>query len=85
MITKVRQRASHQIFCDCTAVVGTYFMILHWISAGDLSKEIDSRVKNSVADFCGKDEYEVGDLSSEIDKRSRAKVFDFIGKEVRLS
>jgi hypothetical protein len=47
--------------------------------------EIDSRVKTSVAKFCGKDEYEVGDLSREIDRRARAKVFEFIGKEVRNS
>ncbi len=52
-------------------------------SAGDLTTEIDSRVKSSVAEFCGKDDYEVGDLSAEINKRSRAKVFEFIGKEVR--
>jgi len=53
------------------------------IIAGDLSKEIDSRVKKSVAEFCGKDEYEFGDLSAEIDKRARAKLYEFIGKEVR--
>jgi len=53
--------------------------------AGDLTTEIDSRVKSSVADFCGKDEYEVGDLSSEVDRRARAKVFEFIGTEVRRS
>jgi hypothetical protein len=28
--------------------------------AGDLSIELDKRIKESVADFCGKDEYEVG-------------------------
>jgi hypothetical protein len=50
-----------------------------------LSKEIDSRVKSSVANFCGKDEYEVGDLTREVDRRARAKVFEFIGKEVRYS
>jgi len=54
------------------------------IQAGDLSKEIDSRVKTSVAEFCGKDEYELGDLSVEIDKRARTRVFEFIGKEVRF-
>jgi hypothetical protein len=41
-------------------------------------------VKTSVADFCGKESYEVGDLSAEIDKRARTRVFEFIGKEVRF-
>ena len=31
--------------------------------AGDLSIEIDKRVKSSVAAFCGKDEYEFGGTS----------------------
>ena len=53
--------------------------------AGDLTTEIDSRIKSSVAEFCGKDEYQVGDLSSEVDRRARAKVFEFIGTEVRKS
>lgn len=39
------------------------------------------RVKSSVAEFCGKDEYEVGDLSAEINKRARNKVYEFIGKD----
>lgn len=50
-----------------------------------MTKEIDSRIKSSVAEFCGKDEYQVGDLSSEVDRRARAKVFEFIGTEVRKS
>lgn len=32
---------------------------------GDLSIQIDKRVKESVASFCGKDKYEFGDLSKE--------------------
>lgn len=34
-----------------------------------------------MAEFCGKDEYEVGDLSAEINKRARSKVYEFIGKD----
>ena len=49
--------------------------------AGDLSKEIDSRVKGTVASFCGKDEYEFGDLSQEIDRRVKDRVSDYIGKD----
>ena len=30
---------------------------------GDLSKELDSRIKSTVAGWAGKDEYEFGDLS----------------------
>ena len=49
--------------------------------AGDLSKEIDTRVKSAVADFCGKDAYEFGDLSTEIDKRVKTRVAEFTNKE----
>lgn len=48
---------------------------------GDLSKEIDARVKSAVAHFCGKDEYEVGDLSKEIDSRVKTRVAEFTGKD----
>lgn len=37
--------------------------------AGDLSIEIDKRIKKAVAEFCGKEEYEFGDLSREISSR----------------
>lgn len=48
---------------------------------GDLSKEIDTRVKSTVSEFCGNDTYEFGDLSREIDKRAQSRVKEFIGKE----
>lgn len=49
--------------------------------AGDLSIELDKRVKSTVADFCGKDAYEFGDLSKEIDRRVKNRVADYIGKD----
>ena len=49
--------------------------------AGDLSTEVDKRVKVAVAEFCGNDEYQFGDLSSEIDKRVKNRVADYIGKD----
>lgn len=49
--------------------------------AGDLSIELDKRVKSTVADFCGNDEYQFGDLSKEIDSRVKNRVADFIGKD----
>jgi len=48
---------------------------------GDLSKEIDTRVKSTVSEFCGNDSYEFGDLSKEIDRRAQSRVKEFIGKE----
>jgi hypothetical protein len=50
---------------------------------GDLSKEMDRRVKNAVAKYCGKDEgdYQFGDLSKEIDRRVKDRVSDYLGKE----
>ena len=47
---------------------------------GDLSVELDKRIKSSVADFCGKDEYAVGDLSKEINQRVQLRVEEFTGK-----
>lgn len=47
---------------------------------GDLSKEIDKRVKKAVANYCGKDEYEFGDLSREISARVGKRVEEFTGK-----
>lgn len=47
---------------------------------GDLSIEIDSRVKSSVAKFCGKDEYEFGDLSKVVASRVQSRVEEFTGK-----
>jgi hypothetical protein len=50
---------------------------------GDLSKEIDKRVKGAVANFCGKEDgqYEFGDLSKEIDRRVKNRVSEYIGKD----
>ena len=48
---------------------------------GDLSKEIDRRVKDSVAKFCGKEEYEMGDLTREISRRVENRVNEFTGKD----
>jgi hypothetical protein len=51
--------------------------------SGDLSKELDRRVKNAVARYCGKEEgdYQFGDLSKEIDRRVKDRVSDYLGKE----
>lgn len=48
---------------------------------GDLTNEIDSRVKSTVASYCGKESYEFGDLSKEIDRRVKNRVSDYIGKD----
>lgn len=50
---------------------------------GDLSKEIDKRVKNAVTEFCGKEEgtYEFGDLSKEMNKRVQDRVAEFTGRD----
>ena len=45
--------------------------------AGDLSVEIDTRVKAAAAKFAGKETYEAGDLSKEIAKRAKSKVLEF--------
>jgi len=49
--------------------------------AGDLSVELDRRVKGAAAAFCGKDEYELGDLSTEMDSRVKSRVAEFTGKD----
>lgn len=48
--------------------------------AGDLSMEIDKRVKERVAEWCGKEEYEFGDLSREMTRRIQSRVEEFTGK-----
>ena len=48
---------------------------------GDLSKEIDKRVKGVVANFCGKETYQFGDLTKEIDKRVKNRVSEYLGKD----
>ena len=47
---------------------------------GDLSKEVDIRVKAKVEEFTGKP-YEFGDLSKEINNRRQAWIKDFLGEE----
>lgn len=49
--------------------------------AGDLSIHLDSNIKKSVAEFCGKDEYETGDLTREMAKRIKGRIEEFTGKE----
>ena len=47
---------------------------------GDLSKELDSRVKASVASYCGKEEYVPGDLTREVSSRISNRVAEFTGE-----
>ena len=49
--------------------------------AGDLSIELDKRLKGAVSDYCGNDEYAFGDLSKEVDQRVKNRVADYIGKD----
>jgi len=48
---------------------------------GDISKEIDSRVKGEVAKMRGKDDYELGDLSVALDTLSKEMTCELTGKE----
>lgn len=48
---------------------------------GDLSNELDKRVKSSIAEYCGKESYEFGDLSAEVNRRSRSRILEFIDKD----
>jgi len=48
---------------------------------GDVSKEIDARVKLEVAKLRGKDEYELGDLSAAMDKIAKDMTCDLTGKD----
>ena len=66
-----------------------FFQIIHnlfYLSTsslqfGDLSVEIDKRVKDSVAEFCGKDTYSPGDLSKELAKRTKSGILKYTGKD----
>jgi hypothetical protein len=49
--------------------------------AGDLSVELDRRVKMAAAKFCGKENYEFGDLANEIDVRVKDRVYEFTGND----
>mmetsp|Transcript_7056 Transcript_7056/g.10302 ORF Transcript_7056/g.10302 Transcript_7056/m.10302 type:complete len:278 (+) Transcript_7056:138-971(+) len=48
---------------------------------GDITKEIDSRVKDEVAKLRGKDEYELGDLTVALDQISKDLTCQLTGKE----
>ena len=48
---------------------------------GDLSKELDARVKDEVARFRDKDEYELGDLTMALDKMSKDLTCELTGKD----
>ena len=52
--------------------------------AGDLSKELDSRIKSAVAEYCGKEEYTPGDLTQEVSTRVKGRVEEFIGKDYEI-
>ena len=47
---------------------------------GDISKEIDTRVKNEVANLRGKDQYELGDLCAAMDELSKKYTEELTGK-----
>ncbi|KAL7556797.1 hypothetical protein ACA910_005234 [Epithemia clementina (nom. ined.)] len=47
---------------------------------GDLSKELDKRVKLAVAKYAGKDEYQPGDLTKTVASRVMARVEEFTGQ-----
>ena len=49
---------------------------------GDVSKELDARIKEEVAKLRGKEEYELGDLSLALDKLSKEAVCSMTGKPV---
>lgn len=48
---------------------------------GDISKEIDSRIKDEVAKMRGKEEYELGDLSVALDTISKEMTMNLTGKD----
>jgi uncharacterized protein YdeI (BOF family) len=48
---------------------------------GDLSIELDTRIKGAVAKYCDKEEYEFGDLTKAIRSRVSSRVEEFTGKE----
>lgn len=47
---------------------------------GDITKEVDARVKDELAKFRGKEEYELGDFTKAMDEMSKKMVEDFTGK-----
>jgi hypothetical protein len=59
---------------------GREFLGKEQYKLGDLSKEIDARVKQGVADIRGKPEYEVGDLVITLDEMSKNMTEQLTGK-----
>ena len=49
--------------------------------AGDLSREIDRRVKERVKEFTGNPDYKFGDLTKEILNRQKDRLKDFMGEK----
>jgi len=50
-------------------------------SVGDISKEIDGRVKQEIANLRGKEDYELGDAIVVLDNMSKSMVEEMTGKE----
>ena len=48
---------------------------------GDLTREVNRRVEDRVADFTGKGEYTFGDISREIENKRRDWVKSYLGEE----
>jgi len=46
-----------------------------------IATAVDADVKSALAEFCGKDEYEVGDVAREIDARIKRRAAEFTGKD----
>ena len=51
---------------------------------GDITKEVDTRVKDELARFRGKEEYELGDFTQAMDEMSKQMVEDFTGKPYEM-
>lgn len=51
---------------------------------GDITKEVDTRVKDELAKFRGKDEYELGDFTKAMDEMSKQMVEDYTGKPYEM-
>ena len=54
---------------------------LCYLQVGDISKELDSRIKDEIANLREKEEYELGDLSLALDKMSKDFTMELTGKD----
>jgi hypothetical protein len=70
----VDERVKNAVTKFCGKGEGTY-------EFGDLSKEVDKRVRDRVAEFTGKGEYSFGDITKEIESRRQKWVGDYLGEE----